>query len=59
MRTILLSAVFAALAGTAYAQDYAPAAPPAVELPEGSPPSALLPRWLSIRAERCGSRTDG
>ncbi len=43
MRTILLSAVFAAFAGAAYAQDYAPTAPPAVELPEGSPPSALLP----------------
>ncbi len=43
MRTILLSAVFAVLAGTAFAQDYAPTAPPAVELPEGSPPSALLP----------------
>lgn len=43
MRLLLVSAVVLALAAPALAQDYAPTAPPSVELPPDSPPSALLP----------------
>ena len=46
MRSVLAITLVVLLSGGAWAQDYAPTPPPSVQLPQGAPPSDLLPALI-------------